>query len=278
VATHEQRRAAIVYDFDGTLARGNMQEHSFIPALGIEVEAFWREVASEAKARDADAILTYMRLMLEHARRKQVPVTRESLLQHGADVALFDGLDTWFARMNAHAARERLTLDHYVVSSGLHEMIMGCRIFGEFATVFASRFVYDDAGHATFPGVAINYTTKTQFLFRINKGIYNSWDNETLNRWMPQSARPVPFRRMIFIGDGDTDIPSMKMVREQGGHSLAVYDPEQSRADHARRNIFRLIAEDRVHFVAPADYRDGSQLDCTVRGILTRLASDAAEK
>jgi hypothetical protein len=182
---------------------------------------------------------------------------REVLAAHGRATPLFSGLDTWFDRIGAYAGERRLAVEHYVVSSGNYEIIAGCPIFERFRGVFASRFLYNAAGEATWPAVAINYTTKTQFLFRINKGISMTWDNQRINRWMPMEDRPVPFSRMIFIGDGETDIPSMKMVRHQGGHSIAVFDPEKWQEENARDRIERLIAEDRVHYVAPADYRDG---------------------
>lgn len=266
-------RTAIVYDFDGTLAPGNMQEHSFFAEHGLSTSEFWAEVKAVAKAEDADEILVYMRAMLQHARKRDTPITASLLARHG-DVRLFDGLDRWFNRLNEEGRRQGLAIDHYVISSGLLEMIRGCQIFDRFTKVFASHFLYNDRGEATWPGAAINYTTKTQFLFRINKGIDNTWDNDRLNRWLPMAERPVPFSRMIFIGDGATDIPSMKTVRSQGGNAIAVFDPSKWDAPSARELIFRLIAEDRAHFVAPADYTEGSQLDITVRGILGRIARD----
>lgn len=267
-------RTAIVYDFDGTLARGNIQEHTFLPELEVEVAAFWDEVKTHKQRHDADEILTYMWLMLERAREKSVAVTKTALAKHGAKTPLFEGVDTWFSRMNAHAAKRHLALEHYVVSSGIREMIAGCSIFPELRQVFASKFIYDDAGNAVWPGVAVNYTTKTQYLFRINKGVDNHWDNESVNRWQPTAERPVPFSRMLFIGDGDTDIPSMKVVRHQGGFSIAVFDPNAWGVAKSQDKIHRLISEDRVHFVAPADYQEGSQLEITVKGILGRFARD----
>lgn len=264
-------RAAIVYDFDGTLARGNLQERSFIPAIGVEREAFWKEVRSLARREDADEILVYMRLMLEKARAAGVPVTRRMLRDHGRNPDFFAGVEGWFDRINAFAAGYGLVLEHYVISSGNYEMIEGCAIFNEFRRVFASRFMYDADGAAIWPGVAINYTTKTQFLFRINKGVDNSWDNEAINAWMPEERRPLPFRRMIFIGDGMTDIPSMKMVMTQGGSAIGVLDP-QAWFDHRDTGkIHDLIAEDRVNFVAPADYSADSVLDVIVKGVIGRI-------
>lgn len=270
-------RTAIVYDFDGTLARGNIQEHTFLRDKGIPKEEFWADVQHEAKSTDSDEILVYMRKMLEAAKDSGEPLKRSALREAGRDTPLFEGVSEWFDRINDHATEIGLSLEHYVVSSGIREMIEGCKIAGKFKHIFASKFIYDENDVAIWPGIAINYTTKTQFLFRINKEVINNWDNESVNKWMPMEKRPIPFERIIFIGDGDTDIPSMKMVRLQGGHSIAVFDPEEwpkvGSGSKAQEKIFKLISEDRVHFVAPADYRNGSQLDITVKGILGRISS-----
>jgi len=267
-------RAALVYDFDGTLASGNMQEPTLLPELGVDSASFWQRMHQRAEELNSDQVLTYMLQLLESAREKNMVVTADWLHHHGTHVRLFEGLNDWFSRLNQYAAQRGLHLEHYVISSGLYEMIQGCAIFSEFKQVYASRFIYNAQGHAIWPGVAINYTTKTQFLFRINKGIETTWDNARINRWQPMPERPVPFDRMVFIGDGATDIPSMKMVRFQGGYSIAVFDPDRWSQHESQRNIHQLIAEDRVQFVAPADYRQGSQLDVTVQGILGRMARE----
>jgi hypothetical protein len=269
-------RAAIVYDFDGTLAGGNIQERTFLPEIGItDPKVFWDEVKEQARRHDCDEVLIYMWLMLERAKRQGIAVTQEILRRHGRKAALFPGVDTWFDRIGAYARDLGLELQHYVISSGTHEMISGCPISDKLDGIYASRFIYDADGRAVWPGLAINYTSKTQFLFRINKGIRNSWDNESVNRWIPMHERPVPFERMLFVGDGDTDIPSMKMVRHQGGYSMAVFDPQKLHEQHSQERVYNLIAEDRVNFVAPADYNDGTQLDVTVKGILGRFAREA---
>ena len=267
-------RAAIVYDFDGTLAPGNMQDHFFIPSLGLTPDEFWPGVKAASRSEDADEILVYMRKMLMAARQRGAPITRERLAQQG-DVPLFAGLDQWFDLIGELGREQGLEIEHYVVSSGLVEMIRGCKIFHRFKKVFASHFLYDERGEAVWPGVAINYTTKTQFLFRINKGIDNSWDGDRINQWVPMEERDLPFSRMIFIGDGATDIPSMKAVRQLGGHSIAVFDPNEWHKEPKRALIARLISENRASFVAPADYTAGSQLDVTVRGILGLIAREA---
>jgi haloacid dehalogenase-like hydrolase len=274
-------RTALIYDFDGTLAPGNIQEHSLIPEhLQLPVEEFWEAVDAEKRIHDADEILVYLRLLMAFAAERRVPLTQAVLAMHGAKTPFFAGVQAWFERINAYGRERGLALEHYVVSSGNAEMIAGSGIGHHFHTVFASRYRYDARGEAIWPAVAVNYTTKTQFLFRINKGVSNNWDNEPVNRFIPLHDRPMPFQRMIYFGDGDTDIPSMKMVRHQGGHSIAVFDPERWEANDPRiretykRKAYNLIAEDRAHFVVPADYRDGSQLDITVKGILGRICRD----
>ena len=265
------KRTALIYDFDGTLARGNLQETSFIPDIGMTKEEFWSRVKERTRAQDADEILVYMHFMLEKASEKGTQVTAQDLRRHGEKAPLFPGLadKSWFNRINEHATERGLALEHYIVSSGIHEMIEGCIIHDVFRQIFASKFIYiDDV--AAWPGVGINYTTKTQYLFRINKGIDNHWDNVSINSYMPEDERPIPFDRMIFLGDGDTDIPTMKMLTHKGGHSVAVYDSD--RTDRDLKKIHKLISDSRVEFVAPADYEQNSQIDIIVKGILGRIA------
>lgn len=267
------RRAAMIYDFDGTLSPGAMQQHTFLPQIGYEdTNAFWQEVKERKKVQDADETLIYLQMMLEKAPEK---ITRKTLEEHGARLPFFDGVEEWFHRMNDYARERELALEHYIVSSGNREMIEGCSIRSKFKGVFASGYAYDDKGHATWPAVAVNYTNKTQFIFRINKGISNTWNDEEINRWIPMDERPLPFERMIFIGDGDTDIPSMKMIRVQGGSAIAVFDPAEWSKEKTQQKVGRLIAEDRANYAVPADYCPGRLLDITVKGILGRIAREA---
>ncbi|MEO8128503.1 MAG: HAD family hydrolase [Bryobacteraceae bacterium] len=264
-------KAAIIYDFDGTLARGNIQECSFIPRMNLSREEFWGEVKRRTKEEDADEILVYMHLMLEKAREAGEVVSKQMLRDHGKDAKLFGGLGglAWFTRINSFAAQHGLELQHYIVSSGIEEMIRGCSIQSAFRMIYASKYIYH-GDVAAWPGVAINYTTKTQYLFRINKGVENHWNNADINQYMSEASRPIPFRRMIFVGDGDTDIPTMKMLTYQGGHSIAVYDEQRNSRDLEK--IHRLIADGRADFVAPANYEEHAQIDIIVKGILGRIA------
>ena len=264
-------KTAIIYDFDGTLARGNLQDCSFIPKMHVTRTDFWNEVKRRTKQEDADEILVYMHLMLEKAKEAGEDLTKDMLRQHGRNAPLFPGLadKTWFKRINSFAEQQKLELQHYIISSGIEEMIRGCSIQDAFHKIYASKYIYDGEV-AAWPAVAINYTTKTQYLFRINKGIENHWDREGLNTYMPEASRPVLFSRMIFLGDGDSDIPAMKMMTLQGGHSVAVYDEQRERRDLEK--IHSLISDDRVDFVAPGNYQEKSQLDIIIKGILGRIA------
>jgi hypothetical protein len=261
-------RTALVYDFDGTLSPGSMQEHSLIPQLGYENPAdFWTAVKARNREIDGDEVLTYMQMLL--AADPQAGSV-QALREHGAKLPFFPGVTEWFDRINAYGNHLDLSVKHYIVSSGLREMIYGSSIAEKFRHIFASHYAYED-DVPSWPAVAINYTTKTQYLFRINKGIENNWDDESVNRYIPMDERPVPFGRMIFLGDGDTDIPAMKMIKYQGGVAVAVFDEDKFKGTHQQK-VHKLIAEDRANYVCPADYRDGSQLDVTVKGVLGRIA------
>ena len=272
-------KTALIYDFDGTLARGNMQEVTFIPSVGMDIGDFWGEADRLTRSADGDNILMYMQLMLLRSRQNGQTITRTLLAEHGQDVKLFDGLKSdltgtgWFERIDAIGAKYGLEIEHYIISAGLEEMIDGCPIRDAFHHVFASKFAYDDHGVAIWPAVGVNYTTKTQYLFRINKGVLNHWDHERINRFTADEDRAIPFERMIFLGDGDTDVPTMKMMHTKGGYSIAVYDPRNSEKD--QKKIYSLISEDRVNFVAAADYREGSALDLIVKGLVGRIAINA---
>ena len=266
-------RAAIVYDFDGTLAPGHMQNKALLPRLGVkDIAGFWARIGALKEERDADEVLTYLLAIVEAARAAKVKLSRDLLRECGADLDLFAGVADWFDGIDTFAARVGLALEHYVVSAGNREIIEGCPIYSKFKNVFACKYQFGSDGGAIWPNVAVNYTAKTQFLFRINKGIDNSWSSEEINAWMPERDRPIPFSRMIFLGDGDTDIPSFKMMREHGGAAIAVFDPAEWAKPAHREKAHKLIAEGRVDFVAPGDYRDESQLAVVVRGILDRIA------
>lgn len=262
---------AIAYDFDGTLSPHNMQEFDFIPKIGMSSREFWREVNSLAKENNADNILMYMMNMLDKAREAKVSARREEIKCYGDSVKLFPGVTDWFNRINEYGRNRGIKVKHYIISSGIREMIEGTPIAREFAEIYASTFVYDHDGVARWPALAINYTTKTQYLFRINKGVKEVYDNNRINAYVPKQERPVPFENMVFIGDGDTDIPCFRLVKDQGGHAIAVYKPKTK---GAKQKAERLIHDGRVNFIVPANYEDGNEIDDIVKRIVDKIAAD----
>lgn len=267
-------RIAIAYDFDGTLAKGNIPEYGLLPELGVESIDFWKEVKDYTREIDADEVLVYMQLLLKKAKEKGFELTRERFAKYAQNIHFFNGVTTWFSRINEFAESKDLTIDHFIISSGISEMIEASKIAKYFKFIFASKYLYDSSNNASGISVSINYTTKTQFIFRINKGIFNYYDNEKINTWVKMNKRPYPFEKLIYLGDGDTDIPAMKMTRSQGGYSIAVFDPSKWNDPSSQNRIYKLIAEDRAQYVAPADYSNGSQLDIVVKGILGKIQKE----
>lgn len=265
---------AIAYDFDGTLAPGNMQEHSFIPKLGIDSTAFWSEVKEKARRHDMNEILAYMHLMLIKAEAKEQPITRQAFIDHGKEIKFFEGVEEYFDKINDYAKAKRIKINHYIISSGLREMIKGSSIAKHFKGIYASAFEFNVNGVAEWPALAVDYTNKTQFLFRINKGIENSWDNSQINKYIKDEDRPIPFSRMIYVGDGETDIPAMKMVNHQNGVSIAVYNShKRKRGTKSPKQICQeLIKDKRATYIAPADYRQTSDLFELLKKLIDKIA------
>ncbi len=270
-------RIAIAYDFDGTLAPGNMQEHNFLPALGIKPRTFWANAKKKAKEHDMDEILAYMQLTIDEAKNKNLPIRKTDFINYGKRIEFFEGVESYFDRINAYAKTKGLIIEHYIISSGLREFVKGTKISKYFKNIFASGFEYDASGVAIWPALAVNYTSKTQCLFRINKGINNSYDNLDINKFMPDNERPIPFERMIYLGDGETDVPAMKMIKYQGGKAVAVYNPKM-RAKKGRKSpkqiCEELIAQDRADYIAPANYQEGSELDKILKLIIDKISAE----
>ncbi len=262
---------ALIYDFDGTLAPGNMQEYDFIPAVGKSNKEFWSEANELAEQQDADMVLTYMARMIQAARSRGLSLRREAFRESGRKVLLYKGVREWFGRINAYGEAHGIRILHYINSSGLKEIIEGTEIAREFRKIYACSFLYDVDGIAYWPAVAVNYTNKTQFIFKINKGVESVFDSKLVNRYIPEEERPVPFKHMIYVGDGTTDIPCMRLVKNFGGHSIAVFNPEQK---GARRELATLIHDNRVSHVCPADYSEGAEMDRLVRTIIDKIALD----
>lgn len=256
---------ALMYDFDKTLCTKDMQEYSFIANVNMNPSEFWSASSKLAEDEKMDKILSYMWLMLKKANAADRPVRRTDFVDLGKDLEYFPGVEGWFTRINQFVEDMAVTVEHYILSSGLKEIIEGSSIANHFKEVFACEFLYDANGVACWPKTAVNYTTKTQFLFRINKGVLDLANDDDLNKYAPEDERPIPFRNMIYIGDGLTDVPCMKLVKANGGYSIAVH-PEGK-----RDKVKELIVHERVDFLALADYSAEGDLDRLVKDIIMKM-------
>jgi len=256
--------ACLIYDFDKTLSPRDMQEYGFLTGLKIPPEQFWEECLQPALRHKMDGVLAYMYMMYEKS-RGVMPITRPLLTRLGEDVEFFPGVESWFSRINEYGKSIGLTVEHYIISSGLKEIIEGSRIAKEFRAIFAASFAYGQDGVACWPATAVNYTNKTQYLFRINKGILDVTNDVDLNNFTPDDRRRIPFRNMIYLGDGLTDVPSMKMTRAKGGFSIVVHPPGPTRM------VDNMLLQNRVDFAIEADYSAGSDMEKTVQALLRQI-------
>lgn len=262
---------AICYDFDKTLSPDNMQAQGYIQSVGYDIDQFWQEADELAAANDMDCNLSSMLMMVKEAEGHLV-FTRKALAEYGSEVQLFPGVAEWFERIRAYGKAHHVIVEHYIISSGMKEMIEGTVMAknGAFEKIYASSFYYNSRGVAVWPAQVINYTNKTQFLFRIEKGVLDINDPGVNDYYAPEDLR-VPFRNIVYIGDSDTDIPCMKLVNTFGGHSIGVYDP----AVQAKEKVYRMMRDNRIRYYAPADYTDGSSLDLLLKAIIEKTAADA---
>ena len=261
---------AIMYDFDKTLTDKDQQEYSFIPSLDMTAKEFWTKSDELAKENDMDKILAYMNLMITQAKKKNVPITRESFRGLGAQVELLPGVKSWFKRINDFGKQLGVRIEHYIISSGIQEIMEGTAIAKEFKKIYACKFHYNKSGNADWPAQVVNYTTKTQFVFRINKGVLDQYDDVKINTFVPHEERRVPYANMIYIGDGLTDIPCMTVTKQNGGESIALYHKG------GKSKVQRLLLENRVGYVCEANYSKNTELDATIKLLIQKIALEAS--
>lgn len=256
---------ALIYDFDKTLCTKDMQEYTFIPNLGINPKEFWQEADELALNNKMDKILACLYMMLKKSEEKGKSIHREDFKKYGQEIEFFKGVENWFLRINEYGKSKGIKIEHYIISSGQKEIIEGTTISKYFKEIFASEFLYID-GKAIWPAMAVNYTTKTQFLARINKGVLDVSDDETLNDKMLAEDRRISTKNMIYIGDGFTDVPSMRMTHDNGGYSIAVYQ------ENTKATARKLLKDNRVDFAVLADYQENSKLDLLIKDIIDKMA------
>lgn len=257
---------AIMYDFDRTLCTKEMQDYSFIPSLGMKSDAFWDEANRIGKEENMDGILAYLYTMIKLAKEKQIPFLRKNLVEKGKNIEFFNGVEQWFDRITQFGKEQGVIIEHYVISSGLKEIIEGSSISTKFKKIFACEFLYDENQNAVWPKTAVNYTNKTQFVYRINKGVLDVSNDADLNKSMPDDSKRIPFNNMIYIGDGLSDVPCMKMMKAYGGKSIAVYQ------NLDKKKVEELLVKGRVDYIYPANYCENSGLDITVKNIIKKMA------
>ena len=256
---------AFLYDFDKTLCTTDMEDYAFIPSLGYTPAEFWGRANAFGWENRMDGLLAYMYTMIQECAAQNIKLDRAFLNHCGESIQLFPGVREWFARINAFGESLGVQVEHYVISSGLREIIEGSGIAQEFREIYACEFYYNENGDACWPKLDVNFTNKTQFVYRINKGILDVSRDKELNDSMPDDSKRVPFTNMIYMGDGLSDVPCMKMMRAYGGQAIAVYQASN------RQGVEKLLADGRVDFIFPADYLEGMELDRTVRDILRKM-------
>ncbi len=275
---HPHNIIAIVYDFDHTLSPHYMQDHTILRHAGIDPKEFWPSCTALIEAKGYDQELAYMKRLLEHDAIRAL--SNKDLEKMGADLTFFPGVPDCFEELNAlfspqEYEEQGIRLEHYVVSSGLKAILDGSRIAQHVKGIFGCEFDEDD-GHISFPKRTISHTQKTQFLFRVNKGLLNM--DQDVNDHMPEEMRRVPFRHMIYVGDGPTDVPCFTLMKKNGGFAIAVYNAE----DHSRRSFEKCYQlahhAERVHFMAPADYRVGSHLRLILEQHIKDIANGVLEE
>lgn len=263
------KKVAIIYDFDKTLCAKDMQEYSLIPSLGYEKsEDFWKEVTSFSKSNQADSISSYLYILQKKFQDLGKPLKKSDFQNLGEKIDLYPGVKTWFQRINAFGKERGFEIEHYIISSGMQEILEGTEISNEFKKIYACRYYYDEHGIAVWPAVVVNYTTKTQYLFRINKQVLDENDDTNLNTWVPFEKRAIPFHRMIYIADGMTDVPCMRLVKNYGGKSIVVYNPQVERTKEIAE---KLVREGRAHYITEANYEDNGKTEALVKEILSYM-------
>ena len=258
---------AIMYDFDKTLSTKDMQNYGFIPNLGLTPQEFWGETEEVCNKHNMDKILGYMYVMVSKCKEKGIKLTKEYLKSLGKGVELFKGVETWFDRINRYAEALGLRIEHYIISSGTKEIIEGTTIAKEFKRIYGCEFMYNEDKVAIWPKISVNYTNKTQYVYRISKGALEESEEEKLNSATTEENRRVAYENMIYIGDGMTDIPCMKVVKSRGGKAIAIYQPGQ------KEKVQNLVRDNRINYVCPGDYRENSRVEKIVKLILDHMAA-----
>lgn len=256
---------AIMYDFDQTLSKTDMQAYGFIPALGMKPEEFWNATTEFCKKNGVERILSYMYMMVALSKEKGIHLTKEKLNEMGKGITFYPGVESWFKRINEYGKKQGVTVEHYLISSGTKEIVEGCSIAKEFTEIYGCEFYFDPVTkEPIWPKFAVNYTQKTQYVYRISKGATDISDDKRINE--KEKNHRIPYTNMIYLGDGMTDVPCMQLVKNNGGRSIAIYDK------HHKTNMKKLLRDGRISYATPGDYKEGSRLDRMIKGIIDNIS------
>ncbi|EGO65254.1 HAD family hydrolase [Acetonema longum] len=261
-------RMAICYDFDKTLSPDDMQTFTLIPSLSMDTNEFWAESNQLAVDNLMDKNLAWMYQMIVKSKASRRRISRDYFHDIGKDIKLYKGVPAWFKRINDFGSKQGIEVQHYIISSGLKELVEGSTIAPEFKRIYASSFLYSPDGVAEWPAQAVNYTNKTQFIFRIAKGKFEECD-EGVNDSMTDDELYIPYENIIYIGDSATDIPCMRLVKSKGGYSIGVYDPDKD----DRAKVYSLLNDGRIDYFASADYTAKGTLNDIVFNIINNIAT-----
>ena len=265
-------RVAFMYDFDCTLSPGYMFDFGFLKSFNQDAEKFWKDNQYLSKLHNMDNNLGYLYLLIEYAKQNNIKLTNDYIKSYGENITFFNGLDTWFDKINEYGASLGLKVEHYIISSGLKELIAGTSIAPKIKRIFATNFAYDKNGEAMWPAQVVNYTTKTQYIFRVKKNLIDNLYNQAeVNEFMDKDKK-MPYKNMFYFGDGETDIPCMKLVKDKGGHSICVYDETKPWCKEIAQKIYN---EGRVNIFAKADYSEDSELFKEIKNMLKEIANQS---
>ena len=253
-----------MYDFDKTLSTTDMQNYAFIPNLGMTPDEFWGETGKLSAKYEVERILSYMYCMIKFCKEKGIKMTKEYLKECGKNIKFYPGVSTWFKRINDYANERGIKVEHYLVSSGTKEIVEGCSIVNEFTQVYGCEFLYDENGEACWPKMAINFTQKTQFFFRVAKGAIKPTDDAGVNE--KSVDHRVDYKNIIYVGDGMTDIPSMTLVKKNGGHSIAIHPKDD------KDTVQQIYDDNRCDFIVEADYSANGEMDKVVKMLIDLIS------
>ena len=273
-----QTTIGIIYDYDQTLSPNYMQDEVLFPHFGINAAQFWKKSRELVDDEGYDGELAYLKSMLDYLAMDRP--TNAELRTLGANLKFYKGLPEMFEEMDGMLNDQHrmygIKIEHYIVSSGLKALLDGSKLAPYVKRIFGCEFGEDKDGRITFPKRVISHTTKTQYIFRINKGMLEPTDD--VNDHMAPELRPIPFHNMIYVGDGPTDVPCFTLMKKYGGHALAVYNPDDENRSSFRK-CYQLSAHaDRLKHIAPADYRAGGHLRLLLEEMALEIADGIVRK